>query len=199
MTGESIDQGRRSLIRGAFGVAGFAMYSIPAFAAPRGRVSKTPRKVALYNVNTDERERVVYWANGGYIDDALKRVDQLLRDHHSGEVRRIEPRLLDLLSTLSYKLGATQSFEVVSGYRSPASNAALAKQRRGVSHDSLHIQGMAVDVVLPGHELDAVRDAAVALRMGGVGYYPRSGFVHLDVGPVRYWEQAPERPRKTKA
>lgn len=199
MIGEDNDRSRRGLLRGALGLAGLAFCSLPALAAPRSRVSKVPRKVALYNVNTDERERITYWENGDYVDEALKRVDQLLRDHHNGEVRRIDPRLLDLLSTLSRGLGASESFEVVSAYRSPESNAALAKQQRGVSHDSLHIQGMAVDVLLPGHDLDKLRDAAVALRLGGVGYYPRSGFVHLDVGVVRYWEQAPARGRKAKA
>jgi uncharacterized protein YcbK (DUF882 family) len=175
---------RRQVLRGILGTFGTMAIVTPSLARPRPR---GVRKVALYNVNTDERERIAYWEEGHYIPDALKRIDMLLRDHHNGEVRHIDPRLIDLLSTLARKLETHSSFEVVSGYRSPASNAALAKKKRRVAHDSLHIQGMAVDVILPDRDLVKVRDAALSLRMGGVGYYPKAGFVHLDVGPVRSW------------
>jgi uncharacterized protein YcbK (DUF882 family) len=175
---------RRQVLHGILGTVGSFALASPAWPAPRTRGI---RKVALYNVNTDERERIAYWAEGSYIPDALKRIDTLLRDHHNGEVRHIDPKLIDLLSTLARRLETQSSFEVVSGYRSPASNAALAKKKRRVAHDSLHIQGMAVDVILPDRDLAKVRDAALAMRMGGVGFYPKAGFVHLDVGPVRSW------------
>ena len=165
---------------------GTLVFATPAFARPQPR-SRGVRKVALYNVNTDERARIAYWAEGSYIEDALARINTLLRDHHTGAVHTIEPRMLDLLSALAHKLGSSSSFEVVSAYRTPETQAALAKQRRRVAHDSLHVQGMAIDVLLPDRELAQVRDAALALRMGGVGYYPKHGFVHLDVGSVRTW------------
>jgi uncharacterized protein YcbK (DUF882 family) len=175
---------RRQVLRGILGTVGGTIIVPAAWPAPRAR---GVRKVALYNVNTDERERIAYWEEGNYIPDALRRIDTLLRDHHNGEVKHIDPKLIDLLSTLARKLETHSSFEVVSGYRSPASNAALARKKRRVAHDSLHIQGMAVDVILPDRDLAKVRDAALALRMGGVGYYPKAGFVHLDVGAVRSW------------
>jgi uncharacterized protein YcbK (DUF882 family) len=111
----------------------------------------------------------------------------VLRDHRSDEVSPIDTRLLDLLHTLSDKLDTTSQFHVISGYRSPATNAKLAEKSNGVARHSLHMDGLAIDIRLPGRELADVRRAAIALRSGGVGYYPGSNFVHMDVGRVRTW------------
>lgn len=182
---DSADRARRCVLRGAFGLVGLVAVGAPAWAAPR----KGVRRISLYNVHTDERERVTYWENGAYVEAAMRRIEHLLRDHRSGEVHPIDPRLIDLLSALTRRLETTETVEVVSAYRSAASNAQLARSMRGVGKHSLHVQGMAVDIALQHRDLERVRDAALALRQGGVGYYPRHGFLHLDVGPVRNWQR----------
>jgi len=111
----------------------------------------------------------------------------VLRDHRTGTQCAIDPRLLDLLHGLRNLLGTTRPFQVISGYRSPATNRVLASASSGVARDSLHTRGMAIDIRVPGIALDRLRDAAISLKGGGVGHYPRSDFVHLDVGRVRFW------------
>jgi uncharacterized protein YcbK (DUF882 family) len=111
----------------------------------------------------------------------------VLRDHRTDEVAEMDPRLLDLLFNLQGKLGASTPFHVISGYRSPRSNAMLVAKGGGVAKKSLHMQGKAIDIRLPGRELADLRKAALGLKAGGVGYYPKSDFVHVDVGRVRHW------------
>lgn len=145
------------------------------------------RRLSFVNLHTDETLDVVYWADGSYEPGALKSIDHLLRDFRSGEVRRIDPQLLDLLVRLRAQLDSTEPFHVISGYRSPATNAMLASHSDGVASGSLHMQGMAIDIRVPGRELRQVQQAALAQQSGGVGYYPRSDFVHVDTGRVRRW------------
>jgi uncharacterized protein YcbK (DUF882 family) len=114
-------------------------------------------------------------------------VDWVLRDFRTGEARPIDRRILDLLWRLRSVLGTTEPYEVISGFRSATTNTMLRRAGRGVSRVSLHMRAMAIDVRLPGRPLAEVRDAALGLRLGGVGYYPASGFVHVDVGRVRRW------------
>ena len=111
----------------------------------------------------------------------------MLRDFRTGEARQVDRRLLDLLWRLRSALDTTEPYEVISGYRSPATNAMLRREGRGVSRGSLHMRAMAIDVRVPDRPLTALRDAALALRLGGVGYYAASNFVHVDVGRVRFW------------
>ena len=155
----------------------------PALAGPARGV----RSLSLRHRHTGESVTADYWIDGWYDPDALAEIDRVLRDFRADQVRSIDRKLLDLLHRVGTELGSDVEFEIFSAYRSPKTNAALAKRRSGVARKSLHIQGQAVDVTLPGRRLRDVRRAAKALRAGGVGYYPRSGFVHLDVGPVRYW------------
>ena len=110
-----------------------------------------------------------------------------MRDFRNDAVHPIDPHLIDLLAVLRQRLGAHAPIQVLSAYRSPATNAMLASMSEGVATNSLHLQGRAIDIRLPGRPLSAVRRAALVLRGGGVGYYPRSNFVHLDVGSVRRW------------
>jgi len=147
------------------------------------------RTVALDNIHTGERLAVEYWANGGYLTDALAEVDRILRDFRSGEIHPIAPQLIDLLTVLGARLETREPFHVISGYRSPATNAMLRGEREhsGVASKSLHMQGMAIDIAVPGRSLVSLRDAALSQRGGGVGFYPQSGFVHVDVGRVRTW------------
>ena len=112
---------------------------------------------------------------------------RVLRDHRNGETRPIDPRLLDQLHDVREKLGLSQAFRVISGYRSPTSNAMLHERSSGVASNSLHLQGRAIDISAPGIALERLRAAALDAHAGGVGYYPRSGFVHLDTGRVRVW------------
>jgi len=146
------------------------------------------RSLSLLNTHTGERlKEVVYWEKGDYILDALENLNHVLRDHRTNQVHPIDPMTLDLMAAISRKVGAKQPFEIISGYRSPQSNKSLSKQSRGVAKNSYHMQGKAVDLRLPGVPLRAVRKAALELRMGGVGYYAKSDFVHIDSGKVRSW------------
>jgi uncharacterized protein YcbK (DUF882 family) len=145
------------------------------------------RSLALYNPHTNETLKAVYWAEGRYMPNALNEVNYLLRDYRAGEIKPISTRLLDLLYGLNHRLESDGPFHIISGYRTPKTNALLRKKSKAVAKKSLHIEGKAVDIQLPGCELKALRRAAMQLQMGGVGYYPKSCFVHVDVGNVRYW------------
>ena len=175
--------GRRTVLVGALSsIAGLA--GSPAFA--RGLRSGAERSLAFDNLHTGERLRTAYWADGAYLPEALRRIDWVLRDHRADATHPIAPALLDLLHALARTLD-TRSFSVISGYRSPRTNAMLASHSSGVAKRSLHTVGMAIDVRVPGIPLTTLRDAARRLGGGGVGFYPRSDFVHVDVGRVRYW------------
>ena len=154
----------------------------------RGHQAATPEKsLSLYNQHTGEQIKNIYWAEGHYVPEVLQQFNTLLRDHRANEITEIDPKLLDLLFTIGKKLEIREPFHIVSAYRSPTTNARLRKRRQGVSKHSFHMYGKAVDLYVPGYKLSSVRRAALALRGGGVGYYPRSKFVHLDTGPVRSW------------
>jgi uncharacterized protein YcbK (DUF882 family) len=145
-----------------------------------------PRSLSFVHLHTREKLHAEYWANGDYVPGALGAINHLLRDFRNGETHVIEPKLLDLLALLHMKLESRNPFQVLSGYRAAATNAMLYTTTAGVNATSLHMEGQAIDIFLPGCELTTLRDAARALNIGGVGYY--SGrFVHVDVGPVKWW------------
>ena len=146
-----------------------------------------PRTVAFHNLHTGESLKALYWDNGAYVPDALSAVNHVLRDFRNGEVHPIDPKLIDLLTTLSGQLDTATPFQVISGYRSPATNAMLHAHSDGVAKGSLHMQGLAIDIRLADVDLDRLHRAALGLAAGGVGYYPSSDFVHVDVGRVRRW------------
>lgn len=145
------------------------------------------RKVSLRNLHTEECLDTVYFENGHYDPDAMKRVQHVLRDFRNGAQHEIEPGLIDLLDTIRAKTGTKQPFHVISGYRSPQTNARLHEESSGVAAHSLHMEGEAIDIRLPDLALDHLRNAAWSLQRGGVGYYAASNFVHVDVGDVRHW------------
>jgi uncharacterized protein YcbK (DUF882 family) len=151
------------------------------------RAAVPQRSLAFDNLHTGEKLSAIYWADGRHVPDACQKIDRVLRDHRSGEVAAISPPLLDLLYILRTKLDKDAPFEVISGYRSPKTNASMVKPGGGVASDSLHTRGMAIDIRMPGCGLARLRDEATALKLGGVGYYPKSDFVHVDIGRVRYW------------
>jgi uncharacterized protein YcbK (DUF882 family) len=156
-------------------------------ARTAGGVMPGARRLAFDNLHTGETLDVAYWENGAYVPDALQAVNHVLRDHRNNEIHVIEPHLLDLLTALSQRLEATPRFEVISGYRSPATNAILHAESSEVAVGSLHMQGEAIDIRMQGLGLAYLHDAALGLDMGGVGYYPESEFVHVDIGRVRRW------------
>jgi uncharacterized protein YcbK (DUF882 family) len=145
------------------------------------------RGLILFNLHSREKVEIDYCSDGVYVPHALAIIDRLLRDPLNGEVKSIDPKLLDLLFALHTKVGAEAPFTVVCGYRSPQTNKTLRTRNRAVAEHSLHMDGMAVDIKIPGIPLDKLYKAALELKAGGVGYYPRSGFIHVDVGLVRTW------------
>ena len=157
-----------------------------ALANP-GPSATAERSLALYNDHTREHLNTVYWVEGEYVPEALADINHLLRDHRTDQVVTMDPELLDLLYDLGRKIDARYPFHVISGYRSPKTNAQLRKRSKKVAKRSQHMYGKAVDLYVPGHKLADVRRAALSLRRGGVGYYPRSNFIHLDTGRVRFW------------
>ena len=145
------------------------------------------RKLNLYNTHTGEHLNVVYWSRGHYHNDALSHISHLLRDHRSGAVHAIDPHVLDVVAAVVRKCDCNAPIHIISGYRSPASNAWLESHSDGVAHHSMHVQGKALDIRLPGHSVRHVGKAAMALKSGGVGMYPASDFVHVDSGKLRHW------------
>jgi uncharacterized protein YcbK (DUF882 family) len=164
----------------------------PAVAAPvtpAALPSTAPgeRILRLHNTHTGESLRTVFWAEGQFIPDALQDINKLLRDHRNNQVSAIDPQLLVLLDRISAQFGDHPTFQVISGYRSPATNEMLHENTAGVAKHSLHMEGKAIDVRIAGLDLAKLHKVAMAARAGGVGYYPDSQFVHMDVGRVRYW------------
>jgi len=159
----------------------------PTRAAPAAVESGEVRELYLINTHTGEALDARYFAGGAYNQEQLGKLDWLLRDYRTSTVLPIDKRLFDLLGELAQAAGREPRYEVISGYRSPATNAMLVATTDGVSSHSLHMEGRAIDVRLVGMPALALRDLALARQAGGVGYYPASDFVHLDTGRVRSW------------
>jgi uncharacterized protein YcbK (DUF882 family) len=145
------------------------------------------RRLAFVHTHTGETLDLVYRSARGYDADSLIKVNELLRDFRTSDVHAIDPALLDLLHSLARSARTTEPFHVISGYRSPRTNSTLRAHSTGVAKYSLHMEGKAIDIRLPGMALTQVRDRALGLARGGVGYYPGSNFVHVDTGRVRAW------------
>jgi len=155
--------------------------------AKRQKREVAEKKLDLYNYHTGERVKTVYWAQGDYVSEAIHEINYVLRDCRTDEEIAMDPNLLDLLFDIARKVDARHAFHVVSAYRSPKTNEHLRELRKGVAKNSQHIYGKATDFYIPGRTLASIRKAALSLRIGGVGYYPRSHFIHVDTGPVRSW------------
>lgn len=180
---------RRQVLR--LGVAGGLAAATGVIGLPkesRAALSRTQeRHLSFHNIHTGERREVVYAIGSRYLPHGLAQLDQMLRDWRTDEACEMAPELMDTLWLLRQRLGSNQPFHLISGYRSPATNASLAAASDGVASNSYHMRGMAVDISLPDVRLRRLRTAALDLGAGGVGFYPRSGFVHVDVGPQRHW------------
>lgn len=173
---------RRSLLKAAGSLIPLALLPLPALARARD-----VRQLSFYHTHTSEKLDVVYVENGAYVPDALTEINYLLRDFRSGDVHRIDPKLLDLLYAVRERTRSSGQFEVISGFRSPATNDMLRHNSSGVARNSMHLKGQAIDIRLTGASSRDVQRVAIAMRRGGVGYYPDSDFVHLDTGRVRTW------------
>lgn len=172
---------RRQVVRGALGLVCLAG---PAFAQAG---TGTARSLAVQRVQTGEGFSGVYWRDGRFDREALRRLDWLFRDPLLEEATPMDPRLFDVMHAIAGRLDATEPFQVISGYRAPETNAARAVESRRVSRVSLHMSGMAADVRLPGRDSMGMARLAAEMQAGGVGLYRRDGFVHLDCGPARRW------------
>lgn len=147
-----------------------------------------PRRIALLNLHTEERLDLEYFRDGVYVAQALSAIEVLLRDFRSGERHDIDPGLMDYLVQVAHTVGVDPAFSVISGYRSPQTNARLHEQGRGVAQHSLHMEGRAIDVRIAGVDCADLAAHALGLKRGGVGYYRASDFVHLDTGAFRTWK-----------
>jgi uncharacterized protein YcbK (DUF882 family) len=168
-----------------------AQLAIPAVAMAGIHVATRRRLLSFHNLHTGENLTTTYWVDGEYVREELARVNYILRDFRANEIKPIDLKLLDLLVALKQKLGTSQPFQIISGYRSAKTNAMLHANSEGVAVHSLHIDGRAIDICVEGRSLDTLRAAALSLGRGGVGYYPKTGFVHVDTGRVRSWGGAP--------
>ena len=159
---------------------------LPATGVARAS-SHRERTLSFYNTHTDERLKTCYWAGGDYLPEGLQEINTILRDHRTGDIHDMDLDLVDLLYLLQNQVESKQTFQIISGYRSPKTNAMLNKKSSGVARRSYHMRGMAIDIRLNGCDLKQLHKAALSLKAGGVGYYPSSDFIHVDVGRVRQW------------
>ena len=159
-------------------------------AAAPPMVRNAIKRVALHNLHTGDKLNAVYWENGDYISDALAEAKRVLRDWRNGEEHPIDPQLFDVMHNISERLETKAPFQIISGYRSPRTNAMLHERSSGVATHSQHMEGKASDVRIAGVQLAHLHKAALSLKAGGVGYYPVSDFVHIDVARVRSWQGA---------
>jgi len=178
---------RRALLQTGLGLVG-GLALAPSLASRALAFAPPVRRLAFNNLHTGEALDVAYFENGAYVPEALTAVNHVLRDWRNNETHEIEPKLLDLLALLTASVETRSRVNVICGYRSPATNAMLHAHSSEVASGSLHLKGQAIDIRIPGVETAHLRDAAQRLAIGGVGYYPESDFVHVDIGRVRRWQ-----------
>lgn len=164
---------------------GLLAATIPAHVSDAGAIDA--KELAFYHTHTNERLDIVYFENGEYIESALEKINIYLADFRTGDVIPIDTKLLDLIYDIRENLGSNGTYEVISAYRSPKTNEILRASGAGVARNSQHLLGRAIDVRLDDIPIEALRDAALTMQRGGVGFYKQSNFVHIDTGRVRRW------------
>ena len=177
--------GRRGFLALAAGLCGLVAFG-SGTAQAAARVSQAPRRLFIARPQAGETFKGVYFADGRYLPEAVVRIGRIMRDPYD-DTTRIDPRLIDLMARMQRTLGTGEPLQIVSGYRSPRSNARARSADSRVARNSFHTQGQAVDLRVDGFAIGQLRRAAIALQAGGVGTYPRRNFLHLDVGPIRRW------------
>lgn len=175
---------RRAFLRDLT-IAG-GVLAAPAIVTRPAWAASEVKELSLHNIHTGERVTAPFFEQGGYVPDGLAAINEVLRDWRTGEIVEMDRDLLHLLHDLRRTMESADSYDVISGYRSPKTNAKLAANSNGVAKRSLHMQAKAIDIALPGRQLSKLRDAAWSLQRGGVGYYPGQ-FIHVDTGRVRRW------------
>jgi len=180
---ESTLSRRKFLVLSSSLIAMAATPSLATLVIPKPPPRFSTRKLALYNIHTEETFEGTYWRENAYDKKALERLTHVLRDWRNNKKHPIDPRLFDALHRLQSTLGNHDPFQIISGYRSKETNAMLCKKSRGVSRNSRHMKGEALDIAREGTSLKELSNAARALKVGGVGYYPRSNFIHIDIRP----------------
>lgn len=185
--GLAMDRRKFLQMSGLAAMAGVASSSSFLAGSVMAAPSDGTRIITLAHIHTGEKMACAYRADGRYLTEGLASAEHLLRDHRSGESHAIDPDLLDTLHDLAMCLNAEPDFDVISGYRSPATNAELRRQGHAVASRSYHMEGKAVDIRLAGVSIGRVHRAALDLKRGGVGFYSGPGFIHIDTGPVRSW------------
>ncbi|MBB5217281.1 YcbK family protein [Parapusillimonas granuli] len=180
------DIARRRFLTSASGAA--MLGAFPMVARAISLSSPSARQLAMDHTHTREKIQLTYALGSRYVPQALTDLNHFLRDHYSGLIGSMDPGLYDIMHALRASLKARSPYQIISGYRAPQTNERLRTTRGGgVARHSLHMDGKAVDLRIPGVPLKELRDAALELRAGGVGYYPGSNFVHVDTGRVRAW------------
>lgn len=179
-------QARRRVLSYMAGAAALPMLSLPELS--EAAIKKNARLLAFNHLHTGEKLAIVYKLGNDYVPQAMQQLQHLTRDFRTGSIHNMDPNLYDLLWHLSQDVKSTQPFEIISAYRSPETNQFLRGRNRhtGVASHSLHMEGCAMDICLSDVQLTDLRDAALDLKSGGVGYYPE-GFIHVDTGRVRRW------------
>jgi uncharacterized protein YcbK (DUF882 family) len=177
---------RRGLL-GAF--AATAMIATPTFSNAFGflRGAGDIRRIRMYSGRTGESIDTIYWVEGDYIKDALKEINHFMRDWRSGQTTNMDPRTIDIMAASHRLMDVSEPYLMLSGYRSPKTNAMLRSRSGGVARNSLHMKGQAADLRLKSRSTGQMAKAAAACASGGVGKYSRSNFVHMDCGPIRVW------------
>lgn len=177
---------RRALL-GAF--AATTLTAVPTFSKAAGflRGGGDIRRIRMYSGRTGERIDMIYWIDGNYIKDAVKEVHYFMRDWRTDQVKKIDLRTIDIMAASHNLLDVNEPYMLLSGYRSPATNAMLRRRSRGVAKNSLHMKGQAADLRLASRSVNQMARAASACNAGGVGRYSRSNFVHMDCGIIRSW------------
>jgi uncharacterized protein YcbK (DUF882 family) len=165
-------------------VLGLGLFSVPTTACAKA-IEK--RSLSFFHTRTQKELNITYASGKVYDRKALAQINQFLRDYQTGQVHVIDPKLLDILWAVQGEMGCKGVYEVISGYRSPKTNRGLRKGHPGVASHSLHMKGKAADIRFSGANLSQIHECALAMQSGGVGYYPRDGFVHLDSGQFRTW------------
>ncbi len=182
---------RKFLGFGALAAGAVAASSVPLKASAAifggGTQLDGARKISFRNTHTDETFTGVYRVGDKYLPDAFDQINIVLRDFRSNELFPIDPRVLDIIYTVHQMTQQTEPYEILSGYRCPKTNSSLRSHSEGVAKNSLHMTGQAIDLRLPGYSTKGIQKIALSLRAGGVGYYPKSDFVHMDSGDVRHW------------
>ena len=165
----------------------FAAFQITPYNAAKARATDSVRELSFFQTHTGERSSATFFRDGDFDAQGMQKINHILRDHRTGEVKAIDPELMQWLYDIKSAYHTDEPFHIISGYRSPASNQMLAGKSNGVAQRSLHMEGMAIDIRIPGIKTADIRTLARGMQRGGVGYYAASDFVHVDTGRVRFW------------